>query len=522
MIISKILSKKWWTNNWLFVFIFIFFLYINFLSPPIGDDLEIGDWFSISAKGNILIFLKSIYWSWKNFNGRGLSNFLMAYFCYYKVMWNFVSAGMFTFIICYFSKLFGYKKNKLPIALSILFVLGISDNIRMETYSLICANIAFMVPLILIILYLKIIKKQLNQKKKSKTEYKTSFLILISLLCLIVSTLMENISAGFTITLAILNIFYFIKTKYLDKLFLFSFIFSFLGSIFMFTSPGMHAGREVYNSSLGLFGTLQLSLFNNINLIVFENKFIFFIISLITILILITNKGFIQRRLIKYSYLSFLFLILFILTAPTTNYYINSFIPFLSPVTNFLNRIAFFLMSNRFIISSFWLIFLISFLIPILHIKKNKNILLFILSIAIFSLIPASLITQTGARIIMITVFCFIGIGCGILNQIRFDSEKTKKYIYWVILLGIFIQINRLSVMYIEIYKTQKIRQTIINNTVILQHQQLWNYKTILHMSSFKENTLHYTANPPSSNTYHYSNFIEYYQLDSRTKIVFE
>lgn len=486
------------------------------MSPPIGDDWEISSWFSVSANGNILTSLKSIFWNWKNFNGRGLSNFLMSYFCYYKFLWNFLSAGMFTLIIYFFSKLLGYKKNKLSIALSAFFILSVSDNIRMEVYSLICANIAFIVPLVLILLYLVIIKKYLNKEKESLVKYKTSFLILISLLCLIISTLMENISAGFTVTLALLNIFYFIKTKHLDKLFIFSFIFSLLGSIFMFTSPGMHAGREVYNGSLGLFGTLTLSLPNNISLIIFENEFIFSIITLIVLMAVLTNAVSISKKPVKYFYLSFLTFVFLILSFSISNHHI--FIPFYI----FFNKIFSVFSTNNFTTSLFWLIFLISFLIPILHIKKNRNIFLFIFSIAIFSLIPASLITQTGARIITITVFIFIGISCGILNKIKFNSKKIKKIIFWIILFGIFVQINKLSVMYRDIYRTQKLRIKIIENTIILQHQQLWNYENTLIIPAFKKNYLYHTANPTPDNTYHYLNFIEYYQLNPKTKVIFE
>jgi len=491
--------KKWLFKNWLFIFIFLFFLYINFLSPIIGDDWDIRSWFSTSASGNILTSIKSIFWCWLYKNGRGLSNFLMSYFCYYKMLWNFVSAGMFVFIISSFSSLLGYNNKKNPIALSILFLLSISDNIRMETYSLVCANIAFMVPLVLILIYLKIIRKHFAYQ-----TYKIPFLILISLFCMVISTLMENISAGFTATLALLNLYIFLKTKKINKLFLLSFIFSLLGSIFMFTSPGMHIDRGLFSNSLSLFEILKSSLFYNIKLIIFENNFIFFIITLITATAILTNSILIPKKAFKYIYLSFLSLVLILLTI------------------SFSKTIPSILLSNNFFLSLFWLLFLFSFIIPILYIKINKNYL-FLFFIAIFSLIPASLITQTGARIIMITVFIFIGIGCGILNQIEFNSDAIKKIIFYTILFGLFVQVNKLSVMYLTIYNTQKIRLALIKNTVILQHQQLWNYDNTLIIPAFNKKALFYTSNPVPINTnFHFSNFIKYYQLNPKTKIIFE
>jgi len=502
--------KKWFLKNWLYVFIFVFFLYINSLSPLIGDDWEVSTWFPVSANGNILTFIKSIYWSWLNFNGRGLSLLLTSFFGYYKILWNFVSAGMFVFIIYSFSKILGYKKNIIPILLSTFFLLSVSNNIRTEIYSLVCANVGFIVPLVLILIYLIITKQYLIKiNKKTLIKYETKTLILISLFCLIISTLMENISAGFTATLTLLNIYIFLKTKRFDKLFLMSFISSLLGSIFMFTSPGMHTSRELYNNSLGLFGTLKLSLSANINLVILENKLIFFIITLITIVAILNNSIYIPKKIIKYFYPSFLFLILSTLSFSIINHYIN--IPFFAILT------------NNFIFSLIGFIYLLSFLIPILFIKKNKKSYLFLLFVAIFSLIPASLITQTGARIITITVFIFMGIGCGILNQIKFNSKKIQKIIFWVILSSIFVQINILSVTYRYIYKTQKLRESIINNTLILQHQQLWNYDNYLTIPAFKDGSLYHTANPSLINTkYHYLNFIEYYQLDPKTKVIFK
>lgn len=511
MSLKKIINKKWLFDNWPFIFIFLFFLLINFLSPPIGDDWEVATWFSVSAKGNILTLLKSIYWNWKNFNGRGLSLLLTSYFCYYKVLWNFFSAGMFTYLIYFLKKNTKDSKNKLPIIILGLFLLSVSDNIRQETYSMICANVGFILPFILILLYSNVVKNDLNNISKPK-KYSKKNIFLIFLFCLIISTLMENISAGFTITLAILNLYIFLKTKNINKLLFASFISSFLGSIFMFTSPGMHTGREVYNNSLGLLGTFQLSLPQNINLIIQENNFIFFTITLVLFLSIISNSIFIKKPL-KYFYLIYISFCLLILFVSISNNHL--------PIPLFVNQILLVFLTNNFIGSIFWLFFLVLFLIPITSLYENKNTFIFLHLIAIFSLIAASLITQTGARIISICVFIFMIIGCKILDQINI-SNKIYKILYWLIIFGIFIQINRLLVIYLNIYKTQKIRQSIIDNTIVVQHQNLWDYNNQLDLPSFEPNALYHTANPTSDNIYHYNNFIEYTRLNPKTKIIFK
>lgn len=508
MNIKKIIDFKWFYNNWFFVFIFCFFLYINFLSPPVGDDWEVATWFSVSAKGNILTLIKSIYWNWKNFNGRGLSLLITSYFCYFKTLWNFVSAGMFTYIVYFFSTKDKKINNKIIPALLFFFLLSVSDNIRMEVYSLVCANTGFVVPLIFILTYLKIIKKDLESLDSNK-KYPLKFLFLISIFCLIIATLMENISAGFTLTLGLINVYVLLKNRQINQLFLTSFFFSLIGSIFMFTSPGMHAGREVYNSSLGLFGTFQQSLSQNIRLIIIENSLIFFIITLINLIAIITNSV-ISKKSIKISYLIFNFTALIILLLFMSNGHF--------PIPQFLHQLSNIFFGNNFIVSIFWLIFLILLIIPIAKIKTDRNLYVFLYFIAIFSLLPASLITQTGARIVSISLFILIGLSCKVLEQVHL---KYSKILYWIILFGIFVQINRLFVIYLNIYKIQKTRQSIIDNTLILQHQGLWNYNKQLILPSFPENSLYHTANPSPDNIYHYNNFIEYTQLDPKTKVIF-
>lgn len=364
-----------------------------------------------------------------------------------------------------------------------------------------------MIPIVSILYFLLKFKKVFNQREQ---VYSKTTLITTIIICIFISTLMENVSAGFTATLAIFNLYFFIKNKKINKLLFISLLSSLVGSIFMFTSPGIRLSRELYNHSLGIVSTFKNSLFSNISLIIFQNKFIFLIITLITIVAINTNSINIKHKLIKYLYLSFVFLILFILSVSVVNNYI--FIP------QKIMSLTYYFFSRRFLVSFFWLTFLLSFIIPVLYIIRNKKIFLFLLSVAIFSLIPASLITQTGARIIAIIVFIMIGISSGFYSKI-----ESNKLTFWLICFGIIVQSNKLLTIYHDIYKTQKIRQNVIDNTIILQHQQKWDYDQPLILPAFKTNHLLYNANPPPLNTSgHYLNFIRFYNLNPKTKVIFD
>jgi hypothetical protein len=523
MKLNSINIIKFIQNNYLFLFIFFIFLYINLLTPPVGDDWEVGTWFSVGAGGNIITALHGIYYNWLHFNGRGLLNFLMSYFCYFSFFWKFFSASMICFIVYAFSKIFKYKYKYLSIALSILFVLSVSNNIRMEVYSIICANIAYLVPISSILLFLLFINNHLNKNYiNEKTILKPNYIFFISIFCLFISTLIENISIGFTGTLALLNIYIFIKNKKFNKLFLFSLISSVVGTIFMLSSPGIRVSRELYNPILGIIGTLRQSLHNNINLIIFDNKFIFLCITLITFFGVISGDLKISNKYLKYLYLFFLSIISGIFIFPMLYSYLP--IPHFLQQTYFLAlRFSNYFQVNRLLISFFWLFYLISFILPITSFKQHRTQLLFIFFVGIFSLIPASLVTTVGARIITITVFMFIGIGSTFLSKINFSKSQYKSIIFWIILFLIYIKTNILFVTYNNITQTQKIRQMLINDTLLLQHQRKWNFSQTLILPAFKENTLYPTSNPPPLRTNgHYLFFKIYNQLDPKTKVIFD
>jgi hypothetical protein len=187
-------------------------------------------------------------------------------------------------------------------------------------------------------------------------------------------------------------------------------------------------------------------------------------------------------------------------------------------------RVVNYSFANRFANSLFWLFYLFSFLFLIIKIfRKYNNNAIFIFLVGFLSLIPASFITQTGARIITITVIYFVGI-CGLLfNSINSKKNKTNKYIYILILFGIFIEANKLNVLYRYIGETQKEREKIIQSTVILQHQNLWNYEKYLIIPGFKKNTEFYTSTPPTTNnSIHFMNFLSYFNLNKNTKVIFD
>lgn len=516
--LPKSLTKR--TYLFPYLFVFIFFLYINFLTPLVGDDWEVSRWFSVTLSGNVLPFIKGIFENWLYFNGRALANYIMPFFCYYKILWNFFSAGVFTLILYLFGSIFGYAKNTIAVSLSALLLMSISSGIRHEVYSLVCANVLFMIPLLLTILYVK----TLQESQWFRLVKQSNLLIYFALVyCLFTATLVEHISASFTMFLFILNGYYFVKNRRLNGILFASLLSSGLGSLFMFTSPGMKQSREMFDPQ-GLWLTLRTSLNLNLRMIIFDNNIVFSTLSFSSAVLIIQRQGYAQlKRLINYGFALYFFVVGMLLLVPAMSAYL--FPPFFYPKViqysfSFLTNM---LSGTAGMTTVFWSFYLMSVFYPISLIDKQKRGYFILLGLlALLSLIPSSIITQVGHRIISNVVFIFIGITAGIFSLLNLNSIK-KSIITLIVIFGIFNQFNRWQILYRKISDIQNIRNVAIERAVIQQYQRVWDYSKPLIVPSFAADHLLYTANPPPLRTSgHYLNFKLYHGLDERTIVIFD
>ncbi len=479
-------------NNWIYLLIFIFFLSINILTPPILDDWQTPFWFAdyMSLKGILTMFTKLPIWFWFHHSGRFFTLPTIMILTYYRWLWNILAAGTLAFIIYIFN--FKQKQNKvLGIIFSFFLILNVSNQIRMETFAYANAFISFVFAFVLFILFWLI-----YFIKSSPNNYlEKARVIGLYIFTFIASTWMENLAVGFSATLFIVNIYFFIKNKKINFNLLGCFLLSFCGLLFLFFSPGMRLSRELYNSQLGIISIFQQSFFTNLKLLIFENKIIFLLLIIISSLFF-WQKKFYQKINNKILFITFIVLQVFCLLS--LSFQENIFLFFI------------------------WFLYLLIFPFCFLNLNfKNKNWFYLFYIYFIFSFIPLLFITQTGARMVAMPLFAIIGIITIIFNNLIFKN-KIKLIIYIILFLSIFLKCFSWTNIYLKINQINQNRRSAITRVVETQKNNLWNYDTdVLYLKSYKKDLLLYDG-VTRSGEFHYEYFLKYYNLNKETKVIFE
>ena len=500
---------SWLQNNFFYILIFFFFLTINYLSTPIFDDWEVSMWFN-NSNGNILsVLTHGIYYFWEYMNGRALTNVTMMVFTYFHSLWNIISAVIFVFIAIVFNNKIVNRNPKFTLPLTLFFLTSISSGIRMETYSYISAHIAFIFAFALTLLFYLSIKKQLLQKNSWLT------LILFSLFAFIIASWVENLGIGFTAVLLFANLCFWFKNKRINPLLVLTFLASCLGLLFLFTSPGMRNVRDVYNETKGLFGTFKLSFPQNINLFLYQNKPIFAILSLLSFLLIKTNNIKVNNRFFTICYLILMIGISIVLIIPLIPPYLSGF----NTLSIYINKYFFSGLINETI---FWFIFILSFIIPIYYLKKNRKLAFFTYIYTIFSLLPLFFISQSGNRIIAVPVISYSMLAIIFATQIVIKKTEIWKATHYILIFAVFLRLVNWLYIYTSIKKVQTIRESIFKEVMISQSLQKWDYKNdIIRMPKFDSNQV-LNSGVSKIGEFHYLPFLRYYHLNPDTQIIFE
>lgn len=501
--------SKWLENNFFYIIGFIFFLVINFLSPPIFDDWEISAWF---ANNNLLSLLTTgIYGFWLGMNGRALTNVVMIVFTYFDLLWDITSAILFVFIMFFFNNKIKNKNYKFTVPLTFLLLISVSQEIRMEAYSYISANVAFIFGFALTLVFYLFAKKNITKGNRSKL-----LLALFSVFSFTIGSWMENLSAGFVASLLFVNIFYLVKYKRLNFPLFFSFIFSSLGLLFLFTSPGMRTVRGLNNENESLYNTFKISFPRNIDLVVYQNRFIFSVLAFLNILLIKTNNIKLKNKIFTNLYIGFLIFIFLVLTVSLISPYVLGHLDLLN---TYINNYLFTLRLSRAI---FWFGFLLSLILPIYYLKQNREIAFLTYTYITFSLLPLFFINQTGNRIIAVPIICYAMLATLFCTQIIIKNAQIWKIGYYALILAIIIQVTNWLELYTSINKTQKVRESIIKEVVILQSLDKWSYeKDVVTIPKFQKGQV---LNNGTSNhgEFHHLPFLKYYHLNENTQLVFK
>ena len=439
-------------------------------------------------------------------NGRLVSNFICGILESFtsEIPLDFFNAlcilimYIFIYLICK-KKNGDQKKFFFGILLFSGLILLVSPPMRTEV--LFYANSAYIVPIPFFLIYYYLLQKVIDDKFKGK-----KILILMSVISFSIGMWMEHISFGFAAVISLITIIQFIKKNKNRFKLLIPNIFAIAGFLLMMLSPGLKNNREIVSSS-----PLIETLANNIKSIyvdiVSQNTHLFFILFLLIAFIIFTKK---KKKHIDYimgtisSVISGIFLVAMIYKT----FFFSSleFINTLFPPTYYSAEII------PIIIS---ILVMLPVIIFSIFKVENKELSLYVFGIGILCLLPMLITPNTGARISSIGFFALV-----IISVIYFYELNDFRLIKGIIITLFIIALDHTILLGRRINDVTEKRDRILQTTLEKQEMNEFDYSCYIAIPIYEANDMFRTG-AISQETVHYDVFLEAYQLDRRTKVLF-
>ena len=477
------------------MFLFLIFLIISCFIPLTGDD-----WTNANFNTNNIFEIINIAWD-KYFlhEGRFASRIFVIFFTNTKWLWNIVNAIMISGIYFFSMKIIKPKNIKLSSIIFILAMLLLENTMFTQSYLWVTGNCTYVLPMFLIVIYFYL----LNKAWSAGWQCKKIYYIIMVFLNLLIPTMVEHISISLVITNLFFNIAYYFKNKKINKILLINLIFSTIGFLIIYLSPGAKLRAAEYEfSNYSIINKIITNIPNFINYTYIKNTLLIIIMMILVNIIIFAKKKCNLKKII-----------IFILI---------NIIPFLTVITNLLNLIAeksskarfileyidFSVDSTNLLIILYW-IFITFFLLFINYknFKKTKNFKpLFIYVIGILANSAMLLSPVWGGRTALFTVI-MLYIDFIILLDYLIDSDFKK--ITNVLYIFTIIYCTILLILYNSVYRQN------INRENMIQKQLQQNCDTIV-IERFPDFIL---WNSNAYNEFHENSFKKYYGIPMNKKI---
>ena len=461
-----------------FLFIFVFFLIIFFLSPICGDD-----W------GNYLEGIRGIRHSFGNavgmyfdWEGRFVSRVLINILTSNKILWNILNSFIIVSIIYLIIKIINPKNKKIIYLLSFLTILLMNIYTFSQVIVWLAGNITYLFVIPLLLFYFYYTYNDLDNKK-----YKV---VIFSFLNFIMTMFVEHMALVLITSNIIFIIYKYIKDKKIYIKNIIYLISSIIGFSLMFLSPGNMKRSSMENiefSSLSLIGKLNYNLPNFI--------YYTFIVNYYMLITLIISNIYLVKNNIKNKYIRNTLIIILLL-------------PILTIISYFLNEgkiinYNYFSNHNNILIIIYYLMY--SIITFILLLKEGKKEAIFFFVIGILSNVVMIMSPTWGYRTSFGT-YLFITIS----NLIIIDKYiKNNKLITYILELIVILLSITYLLLYISIHKQYKENYEIIKNGIKNKSKLIEIYKYPYFINC--------NINP--ENEFHIARFKEYYGIDSDIEI---
>ena len=414
-----------------------------------------------------------------------------------------------SFILAY-SVLKKEEKNKNEFVNGILLFMSIILLVtpRMRTEVLFYANMAYIVPIPLMLIYYKIYTKNANKS----VDYKK--ITIMSLIGFVIGTWMEHIAVGFLLTICAVNAIEFIRKNINKWKLLIPTIFTGIGVLIMFMSPGLYKAREVVSESTGITETF----ISNIKYIYVDliSKNIYLFLLLFVFITIFFIKAEFKNKICKSITLGLSAFLTFTLLLGSLFFTFN--------ISNLQSILELYPSSAGMAHNFSYIILIIGLMVSLLIVaivkSKNKIILSYLLSICLLSLAPMCITPNVGARITSVGFFIIALITIIIYTEISKDNRIIEKAMIIIVYFMTVVALDNTILMMRRINDVTKLRNTIIEEVVIQQKLNNWDYDKYVILPLYADNDV-LNRGTVEENTFYYPQFLEAYGLNPNTKVLF-
>lgn len=459
--------------------------------------------------GGLLPYLKLLLYLYNTCNGRITSNFFSGFLesftseIPYDLFNTFVMISIYilTYIIC--KDKIKNSKAKYNFSLFVFLALIFSVNPYMRTEVLFYANIAYIAPIPLALLYLIILDKLVSEKNKNEKK----LIIYLSIIGILIGMWMEHITVGFIGVISLITLYLFIKkSKYKWKV-LIPNVISIISFIIMMLSPGLRINRNIVSTE-----PILNILVNNFKTffidIISQNLYLMILLSSLLMIIILSKKS---KKIYNYflGILSGSIFITFIIALLYRAFGIECL--------GFINNI----LPTDIFSSRAWPMAVFSILIGIVLLYvlcniKNKKIAFYSLGLGIISLAPLLISPNMGARISSIGFFALVIITIVLLLEININNKFVKILGISIIILSfdqVIIYCRRINDINIKLDRiTSNIKKQQENNTY---NYQCFDFAPYYYVEDSVFN------NVLLQNAVHYKAFLDAHDLNEHTRIIF-
>jgi len=450
--------KDWLRDYWIYLVIYAFFLYVSTTSVKSGDDWEVESWYKEGFLMNIGVMVRALFY----FNGRLANNIFTPFFGYYDLLWCFTAPAIFTSIIYLSGKLFGFTHNLVPITVSFLMMLWVSDDIRLQTYTALTNNVGYIFVIALIFLYLNIIYNENTDKRLRFWQHEKLNYLLVTLLAFIIGLWIENTTIGFVAANILLALLSYINYKKVSPYILYGLIGSILSCLVIFEAPGYTARFSLMGvgAELGISQRIIRNLPTILQYLVIDNLPIYLVFFIIFIASILTGKINSKWKIFRVLAVIFASVMAAIISARMffellTGAYFSIPWPIIGSIFNGINRTIFDVNKPIPIVFCFAILLFVP-IVAFLSQQKEKLLVLYCIGLVSAGVMAGS--PYTPARTITLAIFMLVSITAHFASTIKIKSIDLRKASILVLILATLLQMDKFFLYGTYAMKIDKIR----------------------------------------------------------------